>query len=1069
MRISYAKNLEDIVLARVLGSIERGFYVEIEAQNPMSNSLTRYFYEKRWRGLNITSSQKNYQKLQIHRMWDTNRCIDLNIQTLSSIFAEFSLTTVHFFKMAANHEEIIFQAADFSLFRPWIVLISSDKTSSHLLKNGYQSVYFDGETRFYVAIERSSLMDSLFYPPLSSDNYIRYSDLELKKETQTLKEKLLFAKKEANKYRNNLKSASDSYYALLSRKSSFFLPFVKSIISKSPYIKKKMIWLRDKIMAKKHSLSHNAAICALNLNQLSSQLDTRSEKNRLILISPMPPIKSGIADYSLRLTTYLLPYYDVVIVSENETSLDLNVRCMDAQTYLEQGCVLDRHLYHFGNSSHHIWMLPLLHRFPGTIVLHDVFLGNLYHALYKNNTLESLIRKLFDEHGYDALKQYTQTDLRATLLTYSMHTTLCESADGVLVHSDYAKHILFPYDGTPVPFPKDIPVDRSSTQEAKIALGISPESFVVCSFGFIGPTKCSKELLLSWEQIYLSKDMSCKLIFVGELPENSYGEELLDMMNKFRLNNTVVFTGYCDAQSYINYLCAADLVVQLRVNSRGETSAAAFDALSYGKPLIVNANGSMSEFPKDTVVFLPDDFSVAELALSLCEFKERPTLCLKHSLQAQEYIMKEHNPALSAQKYYEAIETNYTDGRYAPYREALKTPNISLEDLIHKRKPARIKRLFVDVSDVASHDLRTGIQRVVRSIFKYLQCEASSSLRIEPIRLIEGRYHHAHTFMSSWLELPFAPLEDEPVLMECGDSFLGLDLYVGQIGMHPEIFKNMQEQGINIWFVVYDILPIHFPHFFPPSTAEQFEQWLRVVTAYASGVACISVCVANELQMWLDANGIQRTKPLSIKSFLLGADIANTQPTKGITSEQNNHLLELEGKTIALMVGTVEPRKGHAQVLEAFELLWEQDKDITLVVVGKKGWMVDALAEDMQAHQKRHQKLFWFKNASDEFLELLYSKATFLLAASKAEGFGLPLIEAAQHKVPIIARDIPVFREALGNYAFYFKDNDDITSLAGAIIQWLDDHHNSSHPIQKSVIWSTWEQSAKQLFNSVIN
>ncbi|WP_115760418.1 glycosyltransferase, partial [Escherichia coli] len=87
-------------------------------------------------------------------------------------------------------------------------------------------------------------------------------------------------------------------------------------------------------------------------------------------------------------------------------------------------------------------------------------------------------------------------------------------------------------------------------------------------------------------------------------------------------------------------------------------------------------------------------------------------------------------------------------------------------------------------------------------------------------------------------------------------------------------------------------------------------------------------------------------------------------------------------------------------------------------------------------HAERNRRLFWLDGVSDEYLEKIYAASDCLIAASEGEGFGLPLIEAAQHKLPIIARDIPVFREVAGNHALYFSGATPDT-LANAVKEWL--------------------------------
>jgi glycosyltransferase involved in cell wall biosynthesis len=97
----------------------------------------------------------------------------------------------------------------------------------------------------------------------------------------------------------------------------------------------------------------------------------------------------------------------------------------------------------------------------------------------------------------------------------------------------------------------------------------------------------------------------------------------------------------------------------------------------------------------------------------------------------------------------------------------------------------------------------------------------------------------------------------------------------------------------------------------------------------------------------------------------------------------------------------------------------------------------------------------------------VYSTCTALIAASEAEGFGLPLIEAAQHKLPIIARDIAVFREIAGKYAYYFSGNEP-DDLANAVRAWLTLYESAEHPKSDDMPWLTWKQSAERLKEIIV-
>jgi glycosyltransferase involved in cell wall biosynthesis len=169
------------------------------------------------------------------------------------------------------------------------------------------------------------------------------------------------------------------------------------------------------------------------------------------------------------------------------------------------------------------------------------------------------------------------------------------------------------------------------------------------------------------------------------------------------------------------------------------------------------------------------------------------------------------------------------------------------------------------------------------------------------------------------------------------------------------------------------------------------------------------------------------------------------------------------------MVGTLEPRKGHAQALDAFEVLWRDGQDIALVIVGKKGWRIDDLAARIRNHSEFGRRLIWLEEISDEFLDHIYKSATFLLGASEGEGFGLPLIEAARHGLPLIVRDLAVFHEVVGNGALFFPNRRDPAAISNSIKNWIELKKEDAHPKPSAVQWLTWSESAAMLVQVLLD
>jgi glycosyltransferase involved in cell wall biosynthesis len=350
----------------------------------------------------------------------------------------------------------------------------------------------------------------------------------------------------------------------------------------------------------------------------------------------------------------------------------------------------------------------------------------------------------------------------------------------------------------------------------------------------------------------------------------------------------------------------------------------------------------------------------------------------------------------------------------------------------------------------------------VRSILKEWLMNPPAGYRVEPVfATVDQGYRYARRFVVGFLGNPDESWQDEPIDYAPGDVFFTLDLQPQVQTAQRAFYQELRRQGVRVVFAVYDLLCVRMPEFFFPGAEKGFAPWLEVV-AEGDAAVCISKAVADELAEWVAQHGPLRQRPFKIDWFHLGGDVGSSAPSQGVPTEAESVLAQLRNRHSFLLVGTLEPRKGHAQVLAAFEQLWQTGTDVNLVIVGKVGWMVETLVELLRSHPERNQRLFWLEGISDEYLEKVYAASTCLIAASYGEGFGLPLFEAAQHKTPIIARDIPVFREVAGDHAYYF-DSTDAKGLAQAIEQWLTLFANNQYPKSDGMPWLTWKESASRL------
>lgn len=375
-------------------------------------------------------------------------------------------------------------------------------------------------------------------------------------------------------------------------------------------------------------------------------------------------------------------------------------------------------------------------------------------------------------------------------------------------------------------------------------------------------------------------------------------------------------------------------------------------------------------------------------------------------------------------------------------------------------------RFYVDATEVALREGRTGIQRVVREILRSLSESPPAGYKVEPVYAAPGQ---SYRIAMASADGRLVPGTSQPAIeIRPGDVFLGLDHAMEAVVEHASEFEVVKKGGARIYFLCNDTLPLSRPAWFPPQVHELFMAWLTTIARVGDGIICISRATQSELRRWLDELQVQRETPLLLGHFHLGADIATpARENHTWSAEQRSALKHLRNIPSFLLVGTLEPRKGHAQTLEAFELLWQRGQQVALVLVGFQGWMTEVIARRIRHHDEFNHRLFWFMGADDDFLEELYRKCTALLAPSEGEGFGLPLIEAARHGLPILCRDIPVFREVAGEHATYFSGFDP-KSLANAIRDWLKQRARDGVPDSNKMRWLTWGQSARQLLDVLL-
>ncbi len=349
-------------------------------------------------------------------------------------------------------------------------------------------------------------------------------------------------------------------------------------------------------------------------------------------------------------------------------------------------------------------------------------------------------------------------------------------------------------------------------------------------------------------------------------------------------------------------------------------------------------------------------------------------------------------------------------------------------------------RLLIDVTILVAVDIGPDIQRIMRNIAAELIATPPPGFKVELVRMTEQGFVYARNYAAQLLDVEIALGEDDPVAPQRGDIFLGLDLNMGTPTIRPW-FEAARRQAVFVIFVISDLLPATMPEMFGPEMEQLYQRRLETIIDIADGLLCMSRSVAEELHHWIDEHATERRETLRIDWFHPDTKL-HTAPSALLPEREHRRVLEaMRSHRSVLAVGTVEPRSGYGQVLAAFDALWQQRVDVTLTIVGDRGRLVDELPARLDTHPERGRRLFWLSGITDSLLAELYRSAGLLLAAALGESFALSLIEASQLGLPVFARDIPVFREILGDTGTYFSTTDP-GPLAEALAMWAQSRND---------------------------
>lgn len=363
-------------------------------------------------------------------------------------------------------------------------------------------------------------------------------------------------------------------------------------------------------------------------------------------------------------------------------------------------------------------------------------------------------------------------------------------------------------------------------------------------------------------------------------------------------------------------------------------------------------------------------------------------------------------------------------------------------------------RLLIDVTQTSNAKFLSGIQRVVLRLAQELLL-AADRLSVEPVLVrLEGKGGELRLMRATELEARLGrtgPAAEQRIGICQRDILLMLDSSWIEYALFAKgVFPALKARGGKVVTCVYDLIPITHPQFCVRQLVLSFHRWVPIMLRSSDAIICISKATQDSFESYLESRRSRFGGQISY--FHLGADFDRR------TAAENKD--DGDVPTV-LMVGTLEPRKGYALAFAAFQRLWDRSHQIRLHIVGRFGWLVEQLVDEMKASPQFGRYLVVDFQLSDDALRAAYARADLVLSASFAEGFGLPLVEAAAFGKSLMVSDIPAYREVCGANAIYFASGD-ADDLVAKVERWLQERPSIPPPT-----FITWKDSARQLIERI--
>lgn len=435
---------------------------------------------------------------------------------------------------------------------------------------------------------------------------------------------------------------------------------------------------------------------------------------RIAWVSPAPPSATGVADYALEVAEALADRFELEWVADPlgplpDPSVTRPFRLILADEFdaRHRAQPFDLPVYHVGNNGMHGYILPLLSRHPGLVILHDAHVGGLFRTAHDTQVWPGSWSEELRHNGEWLMADWLDRGLVHPHITPSLiglNRRVVDLAAGLVVHSRAAWQKARTLTDAPVSVIPHIAIPPTvGTREAeRRRLGMPRNRFVVCTLGIVSPTKRPDVILRTVSRLPQDIRSRSHVLIVGPIAESEQ-TALTQLSHELGLDDHVEIRGKVPLDDFPVFAYAADVCVQLRYPSNGETSGALSRALAAGAACVTSDMPTMCDLP-NTVTWkvrspLRDTDDLARILLRLAR---NPAERDRLAANAQQYMIETASPAAVAARYAAAINDSMARGmaQDMPWRTAVQNaladipgdiPPGLIEDWVRLRHRSRVQ------------------------------------------------------------------------------------------------------------------------------------------------------------------------------------------------------------------------------------------------------------------------------------------------------------------------------------------------------------------------------------------